>query len=111
MLQDQVLIGAISLLIVLLAGIWWWVPRWSANRLRLKVRDAKARTDIEDNFRKTLSQLFGGVAVLLGAAFAYYQSQTTAQQARDLLISQQTSKGFEQLGNGETPCCTNTLSC
>jgi hypothetical protein len=64
--QDQVLIGAILLLIVLLAGIWWWVPRWSANRLRLK-----ARADIEDNFRKTLSQLFGGVAVLLGAAFAY----------------------------------------
>ena len=67
-LQGPVLIGAISLLIVLLAGIWWWAPRWSANRLRLKVRDAKARADIEDNFRKTLSQLFGGVAVLLGAA-------------------------------------------
>jgi hypothetical protein len=70
-LRGPVLIGAIAQMIVLLAAVWWWVPRWSANRLRLKVRDAKARADIEDNFRKTLSQLFGGVAVLLDAAFAY----------------------------------------
>src|SRR3954454_14263967 len=76
------LIGAVVLLIVALAFVWWWVPKRQADRLRLKVRDPKARADIEDNYRKTLSQLFGGVAVLLGAAFAYYQTQLTAEQAR-----------------------------
>jgi uncharacterized protein YjbI with pentapeptide repeats len=95
-----VVVGAIVLF------AWWWIPKKQADRWRLKIRDPKARADVEDNFRKTLSQLFGGVAVLLGAAFAYYQSQLAAEQAQlslkassDLLISQQTSKGFEQLGN------------
>src|SRR4051794_16617483 len=105
-LSTAALFVAVGLLIVGLAFIWWWVPKRHANRLRLKIRDLKARADIEDNYRKTLSQLFGGGAVLLGAAFAYYQSQVTAENARlaakassDLLISQQTSRGFEQLGN------------
>jgi hypothetical protein len=67
---------------------------------------------VEDNFRKTLGQLFGGIVVLLGAAFAYFQSQQTiaeTEKARqtsqktssDLLISQQVSKGFEQLAGKE----------
>jgi uncharacterized protein YjbI with pentapeptide repeats len=105
-LSTAAVIGAVVLLIAALSFVWWWVPKKQADRLRLKIRDPKARADIEDNFRKTLSQLFGGVAVLLGAAFAYYQSQLAAEQARlslkasfDLLTSQQTSKGFEQLGS------------
>jgi hypothetical protein len=98
-LSTMALYVAVGLGIVILIVVWWWVPKWEVNHLRLKVRDAKARADVEDNFRKTLSQLFGGVAVLLGAAFAYYQTQLTAKASRDLLVSQQTSKGFEQLGN------------
>jgi hypothetical protein len=72
--------------------------------------DPKARADIEDNFRKTIGQLLGGAAVLIGAALAYMQftqQQQTAQRqfreqqqaSRDLLISNQVAKGFEQLGS------------
>src|SRR6478735_5470125 len=86
--------------------------------------DTKARADVEDNFRKTIGQLLGGIAVLLGAGFAYLQFQQqqenfSAQQenarkqleasseqskqqresAQALLISNQVSKGFEQLGS------------
>jgi hypothetical protein len=54
--------------------------------------------------------LFGGAAALIGAGLAYYGTQqslrATADQARrsdraahDLLISNQVSRGFEQLGN------------
>jgi uncharacterized protein YjbI with pentapeptide repeats len=74
------------------------------------VRDAKARADLEDNFRKTIGQLLGGAAVLLGAALAYLQFTQQQQNSRqqfiqqqqashDLLVSNQVSKGFEQLGN------------
>jgi hypothetical protein len=122
--------------LVLLFGVWWlwWrLPKWQVDRLALKIRDPKARADVEDSFRKTIGQLLGGAAVLIGAAFAVFQflqqqkaaqeqqqiSQSqflkqqeaaqTAQQtaheqflqqqqaARDLLISNQVSKGFEQL--------------
>lgn len=82
---------------------WWWLPRWQARRLILK--DDKERADVEDNFRKTLGQLFGGLAVLIGAGIAYYQlvsqqkqTQLTLQASHEQLISQQISKGFELLG-------------
>jgi hypothetical protein len=78
---------------------WWWWPKWEVNRLGLRIRDAKARVDIEDNFRKTVGQFFGGAVVLVGAGIAYYQTQLTSQASYEQLISQQVSKGFEQLGS------------
>jgi hypothetical protein len=58
-------------------SLWWWLwwrlPKCQVNRLGLKIRDAKARADAEDNFRKTISQLLGGAAVLVGAVLAYLQ--------------------------------------
>ena len=63
------------------------------------ITDPKARADVEDNIRKTIGQLLGGAAVLLGAAFAYLQFQQQQTAAHDLLISNQVAKGFELLGN------------
>jgi hypothetical protein len=90
--------------------LWWRLPKRQADRLRLTIRDPKARADVEDNLRKTIGQLLGGAAVLIGAALAYLQfsqqQQTSQQQfsqqqlaSRNLLISNQVSKGFEQLGS------------
>ena len=103
---------------MLLFGIWWlwWrLPKWQVSRLALKIRDPKARADVEDNFRKTVGQALGGAAVLIGAAFALFQfcQQRAEQQhganqlqqqkaAHDLLISNQVSKGFEQLASDKT---------
>jgi hypothetical protein len=89
---------------------WWRLPKRQVERLRHAIRDPKARTDVEDNFRKTAGQLLGGAAVLIGAAAAYLQftqqQQTIREQfdrqqkaAEDQLISNQVSKGFELLGN------------
>jgi uncharacterized protein YjbI with pentapeptide repeats len=66
-----------------------------------KIRDAKARADIEDNYRKTVGQALGGIVVLLGAGVAYLQFSQQQQGAHDLLISNQISKGFEQLGSNK----------
>jgi uncharacterized protein YjbI with pentapeptide repeats len=79
--------------------LWWRLPKRQADRLRLAIRDAKTRADVEDSFRKTIGQLLGGTAVLLGAVFAYLQFQQQQRSAHDLLISNQVSKGFEQLGS------------
>jgi uncharacterized protein YjbI with pentapeptide repeats len=99
-------------------AFWWWWPKWQVNRLALEIRDPKARADVEDTFRRTVGQLLGGAAVLFGAWLAFFQfspQQQTAQSqikqqpqaaqqqqqqaARDLLISSQASKGFEQLAS------------
>jgi uncharacterized protein YjbI with pentapeptide repeats len=101
----------------LLWGVWWlwWrLPQRQVARLALKIRDPKARADTEDNFRKTVGQALGGAAVLIGAGLAYVQftqQQKTQQQSaeisrqasRDLLISNQVSKGFEQLAGATIP--------
>jgi uncharacterized protein YjbI with pentapeptide repeats len=84
------------------AGLWWawWeLPKREVARLALKIRDPKARADVEDNIRKTVGQGLGGVAVLLGAGLAYLQFSQQQRASHDLLISNQVSKGFEQLGS------------
>jgi Pentapeptide repeats (8 copies) len=91
-------VGA-GVLVVIATALWWWVPKWQANLLSMKIRDPKARADVEDNFRKNIGQLLGGATVLAGTWIAYNQILLTSQLSRDQLISQQVSKGFEQLGN------------
>jgi Pentapeptide repeats (8 copies) len=102
--------------------VWWRLPRRIADRL--PSLDPKERADIEDSFRKTITELFAGfgtlfagTVALLAAGFAYLQfteQQGTAREqlrvsiqqveqqqrsAHDLLVSNQVSKGFEQLGS------------
>ena len=71
----------------------------NSREAQFAIRDAKARADVEDNFRKTIGQLLGGAAVLIGAGFAYVQFQQQQQAAHDVLISNQVAKGFELLGH------------
>lgn len=117
-----IVVIAVAAASALLFGIWWlwWrLPKWQVNLLALKIKDPKARADVEDNFRKTVGQALGGAAVLIGAAFALFQflqQQQAAQEqqeraqiqfreqqkaAHDLLISNQVSKGFEQLASSD----------
>jgi uncharacterized protein YjbI with pentapeptide repeats len=95
------LAGVIAVVVLGAWWLWWRLPKRQVNRLRLTIRDAKARADVEDNFRKTIGQLLGGAALLIGAGFAYLQFQQQQQSSRDVLISNQVGKGFELLGNKE----------
>jgi hypothetical protein len=110
-LDSQTVIASVVPTVLVFAGIWWlwWrLPKRQVRKLDIQIHDPKARADTEDNFRKTIGQVLGGAAVLVGAAFAYLQfsaqQQATPDQlqsAHDLLISNQVSKGFEQLAGKE----------
>lgn len=107
------IVGWLAASLIVIGALWgsWWLPRREARRLILK--DDKERADVEDNFRKTIGQFFGGTAVLIGAWSAYStlqasreqlssqqdQTRRTLQASHEQLISQQVSKGFEQLGS------------
>jgi uncharacterized protein YjbI with pentapeptide repeats len=91
------LAGAAAVVALFAWWLWWRLPIFQAHRFDLA--DDKARADVEDNYRKTVGQLLGGAAVLIGAGFAYLQFQQQQQAAHDLLISNQVAKGFELLGN------------
>lgn len=88
--------AAAAAFIILAALLWWFVPKLQMRPIVLG--DPKARADIEDNFRKTVGQALGGIAVLAGAGVAYLQFLQQQQAARELLISNQVAKGFEQMG-------------
>src|SRR6266705_475867 len=91
---------AVVVSVIAALAFWWWWPRWQVNLLALEIRDPKARADVEHKFRKTVGQLLGGAAMLCGAWLAFLQfSQQQQQAAGDLLISNQVSKGFEQLAS------------
>jgi uncharacterized protein YjbI with pentapeptide repeats len=103
-MSNLIIAAAVGLPAAVLLGAWWlwWrLPKRQVDRLRLTIRDPKARADVEDNLRKTIGQLLGGAVVLIGAGFAYLQFIQQQQASRDLLISNQLAKGFEQLGSGK----------
>jgi uncharacterized protein YjbI with pentapeptide repeats len=113
---DATTVGWITTAIVIVAAVlalwgiwwlWWRFPKWQMRSVTAS--NPKERADIEDNFRKTIGQALGGIAVLIGAAFAYLQftqqqqaTQAQLQSQHDLLISNQVAKGFEQLAGRET---------
>jgi uncharacterized protein YjbI with pentapeptide repeats len=100
--SQAIIVIAIEATLALLAGIWWlwwWVPKWQMKSVT--AAEPKARADIEDNFRKTVGQALGGAAVLIAAGAAYLQFSQQQQAVHDLLISNQVSKGFEQMGSKE----------
>jgi hypothetical protein len=80
-------------------------PEGQVDRLRLTIRDPKARADVEDNFRKTIGQLIGGASVVigagLGAGFAYLQLSEQQKASHDLLISNQVFERFRTAGQQE----------
>jgi uncharacterized protein YjbI with pentapeptide repeats len=89
--------GTVAVGLMAVWALWWRLPRWQTERLQ--ITEPKDRANIEDNFRKTVSQIIGGVAVLIAASIAYYGTLQTLHGSHDLLISQQVSKGFEDLGS------------
>jgi uncharacterized protein YjbI with pentapeptide repeats len=109
---------AIALAAVVCAlATWWWLPKWQVARFRPEISDPKDRADVEDNFRKSIGQLIGGAAVILGAGLAYYQTQQTLlaqyqqsektlqaqeEQSKRTVSSQQVSKGFELLSEKDS---------
>src|SRR5260370_5504474 len=93
------ILGIIAALTVAAFGWWLWWPKHKADSLRLTLRDPKERADIEDNIRKTIGQFLGGAAVLIGVGSAYGQFLQQQQASRELFLSNQVSRGFEQLGS------------
>jgi hypothetical protein len=86
--------------------LWWRLPKRQVDRF--PIDDAKARADVEDNFRKTMTQLFAGfvtlfagIVALSAAVIAYLQLSQQQKASHDLLISNQVAKGFEQIGSNQ----------
>jgi hypothetical protein len=71
--------------------LWWQLPKLLVSSLALKIRDPKARADVEDNFRKTIFQAITGVGAAIAALFAYlqyFQQQQVAHEQQQVAQKQ-----------------------
>jgi len=91
---------ALITLLVLIAGailsaVWWWVPKRQMRGLTFE--NDKDRAATEDNFRKTVGQVIGGAAVLVGALFAYLQFSQQQNATSEQFAKQQDAAAKEAL--------------
>jgi len=78
----------IAIILIAIWLLWWQVPKSQVHGLHIYGRD---RGEIEDNFRKTITQLLGGLVVLAGAGFTYWQFRQPQRSNQALLFSNQIS--------------------
>jgi len=102
------LAGWITLVLVGLFAaflVWWFVPPYVVNRFG--ITDTKDKADVTDNYRKTLGQALGAIALIATFAWTFYKDRETIdlsraqfktqtdqfleqqQQARDQFVNQQ----------------------
>lgn len=82
----------------------WKVPIW---QLSGKKRDLELDKylNLENEYRKTIAQIVGGLYVLGGFAFTWFQvlaTQDTIVISQERLITDRYSKAIDQLGGGST---------
>ncbi len=90
----QVLIAVAAVFGVL--ALWWWLPKWQIRKFWFET--AAEQADAEDKFRRTLSQVLGGVVLLGGLVLSYQEIQGGRETSRAQISTQQFSKGVELLG-------------
>jgi hypothetical protein len=80
-----------------------WLPKWQAARPKLT---PQARFEVENDARKTLAEIVGGTALLVGLYFTWANLQVTQETAtkdrettREGQITERFTKAIEQLGN------------
>jgi hypothetical protein len=88
-----VLAVSVILLLTLL-----WLPEWMVNRYNGKSLSRSEYTNAVDEYRKTLAQIIGGCALLVGLYFTW----RTTKAAEDGRITDRFSKAVEQLGATNT---------
>src|SRR5271157_125818 len=84
---------------LLALAILWKVPQWQVGHV--KNLEPKERLDRENEARKTLATIFGGIAFLVGGFFTWQNlkvAQENLKVSQEGQITDRFSKAIEQLG-------------
>ncbi len=90
--------AAVLVISCILALSLLWLPEWMVNRYSGKPLSRYEYTNAVDEYRKTLAQIMGGGALLVGLYFTWRTTRT----AEDGRITDRFSKAVEQLGATNT---------
>jgi len=86
---------------IFLVLVLWKVPQWQINQFYIPTQELAQR---ENEYRKTLTQIIGGTAVLLGLYLTWLRIRTTERNveiASEGQITERFTRAIEQLGNKE----------
>lgn len=93
-------VGA-TFLIILIFFVFWLVPKWQVSSLRENY-DKKELSQLENEFRKTLAQILGGIAIIVGL-FAIWNTMEVSRRTLELTqegqITERFIKAINQLGD------------
>jgi len=90
----SVIIGLVLLLLAL-----WKVPQWQVADLSLSAKD---RMQLEDEARRTLAQILGGMVVLVGLYLTWRRiaaAERTVQVTEEGQITERFTRAIDQLGS------------
>jgi hypothetical protein len=87
-------VGLLGAVLVILIFALLWLPEWMVNQYQGKPLSRLEYTNAVDEYRKTLAQIIGGFAILVGLYFTWRTTKT----AEDGRITDRFSKAVEQLG-------------
>jgi uncharacterized protein YjbI with pentapeptide repeats len=83
-MSDYICIGVFALIVALL--VWSFVPILIVKRF--KTTSLKDNADIEDNYRKTMGQAIGAVALIVTFAWTFYKDRESIDLSRDQFQAQ-----------------------
>jgi uncharacterized protein YjbI with pentapeptide repeats len=75
----------VGLILALL--VWWLIPVYMVRKFGHLDND-KERADVEDNYRKTIGQALGAVALIVTFGWTFYKDRDSMDQSRDQSAAQ-----------------------
>jgi hypothetical protein len=89
--------------IVLIVLVLWLVPKWQVSSLKADY-NRKELKQLENEFRKTLAQILGGIAII-GGLFATWNSMEVSRRTLELSqegqITERFTRAINQLGDSK----------
>lgn len=98
------MIYLISFVFFLSIFLLWQVPKWQLSKKKYTEIEEKKIT-LENELRKTIAQIIGGILVLIGLGFTYEQISTTKDTiniSQERLKTDRYSKAIDQLGSDKS---------
>ena len=102
-------------LLIILLGVLWWIPKWQIWLLKAHITDKQKIAELENSYRATLVQIFGGVLLLTGL-YATLRTVSISQMTLELSQKGQIADRFAKaagqlsaLGSNGTPFLTVRL--
>jgi uncharacterized protein YjbI with pentapeptide repeats len=95
----------VFIIALLVAGLLiWQIPKWQL-KITKNNDSGEKHINLENELRKTVAQIFGGLLVLIGLYFTYEQlvaARVSIQVSQQTQLTDEYSKAVEQLGNNSS---------